>query len=76
MLGKRDGSVQRRNASGFTPFEAELTVFSSLEAKRLEHQLEAGPARHCPPRHGATCDSRNDGITMRWMTWRAISARP
>ena len=25
--------------------EAELTVFSSLEAKRLEHQLEARPAR-------------------------------
>lgn len=36
---------RRRGLAAFTPFEAELPVFSSMEAARLEHQLAAAERR-------------------------------
>jgi len=32
--------------------------------------------KYCSPRHRIPSDLRKQGLKMRWMTWRAISARP
>ena len=43
--GLRDERGRKRNNAAFTPFETELTVFSSMEAVRLKHQMAAAERR-------------------------------
>lgn len=43
--GLRDQRGRRLNHAVFAPFETELTVFSSMEAIRLEHQMTAEERR-------------------------------
>jgi len=49
----------------------------------IKKHLEVGPGRYCSPRHRGlaeiarhTIRHKTRGFKVRWMTWRATSARP
>ena len=67
--------------------EAELAEFTAMAEEatghhndrqniHYHHRVKVAPARHCSPRHKDTVVFMRRWFKMRWIMWRAISARP